>query len=69
VAEFIGVKSYRAKGKRLSNYSVTDIRELEPVVKSEAAPQPAEPEEEEDQSSPDSHVVLPDDPAQMKLDL
>ena len=40
VAQFIGVKSYRAKGKRLSNYSVTDIRELEPVVKSEAAPPP-----------------------------
>jgi topoisomerase-4 subunit A len=68
VAEFIGVKSYRAKGKRLSNYSVTDIRELEPVVKSEAAPLPAVPEEVP-QASPDTHVSPPDDPAQMKLDL
>jgi len=67
VAEFIGVKSYRAKGKRLSNYSVTDIRELEPVVKSEAALILAEPEEEQDSSN--AHGTLPDDPAQMKLDL
>ncbi len=29
VAEFIGVKSYRAKGKRLSNYEVKVIEELE----------------------------------------
>jgi topoisomerase-4 subunit A len=35
VAEFIGIKSYKAKGKRLSNYSVKNIREIEPVVKDE----------------------------------
>lgn len=64
VAGFIGIKSFRAKGKRLSNYSVTDIRELEPVVKSEAAPVVEEEQEEEDQQIP-----MPDDPAQMKLDL
>ncbi len=68
VAQFIGVKSYRAKGKRLSNYSVTDIRELEPVVKSEAAPPPPQ-AEEDDESGPASRGPLPDDPAQMKLDL
>ena len=68
VAEFIGVKSFRAKGKRLSNYSVSDIRELEPVVRSEAEPQPAG-EEEEEQSGESTHALLPDDPSQMKLDL
>lgn len=68
VAEFIGVKSFRAKGKRLSNYSVTDIRELEPVVKSEAAPPPPF-EEEEQEPGPAPQGPLPDDPAQMKLDL
>lgn len=68
VAEFIGVKSFRAKGKRLSNYSVTDIRELEPVVKSEAAPPPPDRNEEEDAGQA-PHGPLPDDPAQMKLDL
>jgi len=35
VVEFIGVKSYKAKGKRLSTYSVKDIREIEPLVKEE----------------------------------
>jgi topoisomerase-4 subunit A len=29
--EFIGVKSYKAKGKRLSNYVVGEVEELEPL--------------------------------------
>ncbi len=68
VAEFIGVKSFRAKGRRLSNFSVSDIRELEPVVRSEAAPPPSE----EDHGNETEPLVLghpADDPAQMKLDL
>lgn len=68
VAEFIGVKSFRAKGRRLSNYSVADIRELDPVVRSEAAPPPPETENgSEEDFPPQQHT--PDDPAQMKLDL
>jgi topoisomerase-4 subunit A len=35
VAEFIGVKSWKAKGKRLTNYQVENIRELEPVIRDE----------------------------------
>jgi len=35
VAEFIGVKSFKAKGKRLSGYEVSNIKELEPVIKDE----------------------------------
>jgi topoisomerase-4 subunit A len=35
VAEFIGVKSWKAKGKRLSNYSIDNVKEMEPVVKDE----------------------------------
>ncbi len=31
VAEFIGVKSYKAKGKRLSKYQVELVKELEPI--------------------------------------
>ena len=68
MAEFIGVKSFRAKGRRLSNYSVANIRELEPVVRSEAAPISPEPEN----GTPDElpmQAHTPDDPAQMKLDL
>lgn len=32
VAEFIGVKSYKARGKRLSNYEVKVIKEIEPLI-------------------------------------
>ncbi|SHI41560.1 DNA topoisomerase IV subunit A [Tangfeifania diversioriginum] len=35
VAEYIGVKSWKAKGKRLSNYSIENVKEVEPVVKDE----------------------------------
>jgi topoisomerase-4 subunit A len=42
VAEFIGVKSYKAKGKRLSSYEVKDIRELEPIIKDEDIKQEVE---------------------------
>ena len=35
VAEFIGVKSWKAKGKRLSNYNIENVKEIEPVVKDE----------------------------------
>lgn len=32
VADFIGVKSYKARGKRLSNYEVKVVKELEPLI-------------------------------------
>ncbi|MDD4424648.1 MAG: DNA gyrase/topoisomerase IV subunit A, partial [Mariniphaga sp.] len=35
VAEFIGVKSWKAKGKRLSNYPIENVKELDPVVRDE----------------------------------
>ncbi len=70
VAEFIGVKSLKAKGKRLSNYSVTNVREIEPVVKSEAAARSVEEDEEPPPLSPAPPAQHPgDDPAQMKLEL
>ncbi|MDP4222180.1 MAG: DNA gyrase/topoisomerase IV subunit A [Bacteroidota bacterium] len=64
VAEFIGVKSYKAKGKRLSSYMVENIQEIDPVVKKESA---AAKEQDEDESHqpPELH----DDSAQMKLEL
>jgi topoisomerase-4 subunit A len=67
VAEFIGVKSFRAKGRRLSNYSVADIREIEPVVRSEAAP--VRDENNDDENRDSIHGAGEADPAQMKLDL
>ena len=47
VAEFIGVKSWKAKGKRLSNYEVGNIKELEPVMKDEDDKPESEIQEEE----------------------
>ncbi len=35
IADFIGVKSYKAKGKRLSSFGVTKIIELEPIIEDE----------------------------------
>jgi len=44
VSEFIGIKSWKAKGKRLSNFQVENVTEIEPVIKDE---HDAPPEEEE----------------------
>ncbi len=64
VAEFIGVKSYKAKGKRLTSYMVENIQEIKPVVKKEAAPLKTETIEEEPPAP-----EIQSDPAQMKLEL
>jgi len=64
VAEFIGVKSYKAKGKRLTSFMVENIQEIEPIVRKESAAQREEDDDEEPQL-PDIHI----DTAQMKLEL
>ncbi len=54
VSEYIGVKSWKAKGKRLSNYQVKNITELEPVIKDEHdKPEPEEIPEEPKEISND----------------
>jgi topoisomerase IV subunit A len=64
VAEFIGVKSYKAKGKRMTSFMVSNIQEIEPVIKKEVEiPKAESPEEEPTQP------LIHDDPAQMKLEL
>jgi len=54
VEDFIGVKSFKAKGKRITTYEVAGIREIEPTrfpePEEEDSPQPdidIEPEEED----------------------
>jgi topoisomerase IV subunit A len=64
VAEFINVKSYKAKGKRLTSFMVDNIMEIEPVVIKESALEKEEEEDDEPQH-PDKNI----DPAQMKLEL
>jgi topoisomerase-4 subunit A len=49
VAEFIAVKSYKAKGKRISTFEIKQIVELEPLVR----------EEEEVEGTPETEVVEP----------
>ena len=66
VAEFIGVKGYKAKGKRLSNYTVNNIQEIEPVVKKESLPTLPDDVEEK---LPTPKPVIEADTAQMKLEL
>ncbi len=61
VAEFIGVKSWKAKGKRLSNYQVDNIKELEPVVKDED-----DRLEEPEESSSDEEKDTDDIPFEIK---
>jgi len=64
VAEFIGIKSFKAKGKRMTSYMVSNIQEIEPIIKREAeAPKPEEPDDEP--PPPPVH----EDPAQMTLEL
>jgi len=65
VAEFIGVKSYKAKGKRITSFMVDNILEIEPVVKKEADI----PDEETILEEEPFHTPVNDDPAQMKLEL
>jgi len=59
VADFIGVKSYKARGKRLSNYEVKVVKELEPIIINE--PEIENPEQAEDVKDEDN------DTSQMSL--
>ncbi len=74
VAEFIGIKSWKAKGKRLSSYDIEIVKELEPVVKDEH--DKPEPEEENEEKPKDMFDDVPfevkrpgkeEDPNQMSL--
>ncbi len=78
VAEFIGIKSWKAKGKRLSNYEVDNIKEIEPIIKDEddkPEPDPEIVEEEKDKDKPEVDDIpfeinrpkKDDDPNQMSL--
>ncbi len=64
VAEFIGIKSYKAKGKRLTSYMVENIHEIEPVVKKEVSVPAEDTEYDEPRLS-----TINSDPAQMRLEL
>ena len=48
-SDFVGVKSYKAKGKRLTTYTVAEINELEPT----RMPEPEEAPDTEDNGTPE----------------
>jgi topoisomerase-4 subunit A len=52
--DFIGVKSFKAKGKRLSTFEVETINELEPVRFKTASKEESGNEGEDDDNDPDS---------------
>jgi topoisomerase-4 subunit A len=54
VAEYIGVKSFKAKGKRLSVYEISTITELEPVISEEEMQEVVQEEETK------TDIVIPD---------
>jgi len=67
VAEFIGIKSWKAKGKRLSNYEVENITELEPVIKDEDdKPEMEEPIESDDPEGKEESKNIDDIPFEIK---
>ncbi|MDX8341417.1 DNA gyrase/topoisomerase IV subunit A [Draconibacterium sp. IB214405] len=61
VAEFIGVKSWKAKGKRLSNYDVNKIIEIEPTIKDDYDHHEDESERDEEGGVDDNAVDNTDD--------
>ena len=60
-SEFVGVKSFKAKGKRLTTFTVDKIEELEPIVREETEVQTEFEENELEKDIPN------DDDGQMKL--
>ena len=60
--DFVGVKSFKAKGKRLTTFTVDHIEELEPVVKDEL-----EEQSEADETVTDDNDAVNEDDGQMKL--
>ena len=69
--EFIAVKGFKAKGKRLTTYAIDTINELEPTRQPEPQPAIEEPEEEPENLDPDQDKsegdILDELTGQMKL--
>ncbi len=71
VEEFIAVKGFKAKGKRLTNYTIDTINELEPTRQPDPAPVTETSEEEPENLDPDRDKsegdILDELTGQMKL--
>jgi hypothetical protein len=60
---FIGVKSYKAKGKRLSNFVIKKVTWLEPLEPLTPEPQTEEPDLEDDVADGSEEIVEAEEPA------
>ena len=71
VEEFIGVKSYKAKGKRITTFAVESITELEPLrfpeVKEEKPEEQEEPVIEDPDFGKSETDIIDEINGQMKL--
>ena len=69
--EFIAVKGFKAKGKRLTTYTLETVNELEPTRHPDPTPEPAAVEEEPENLDPDKDKsasdILDELTGQMKL--
>ena len=55
IEEFVGIKGYKAKGKRIATWQVAEVEELEPTRQPEPEPEPSEaPESPEVPDSPET---------------
>ncbi len=66
VEEYIGVKSYRARGKRLTNYEVKSTRFVEPLIKEDDVENYKNSQHHND---PDFEIIRPKDEDQGQLEL
>lgn len=57
-ADFIGVKSYKARGKRLTTYALSEVTELEPLRRDEEEELPAQDVQEEEVQDPTNTLNL-----------
>jgi topoisomerase-4 subunit A len=63
VDEFIGVKSSKARGKRVSNYEVGKVTFIEPLEKE---PEPTDEEQEDEEDGPVDLSLDPEDTSNAK---
>ena len=68
VEEFIGIKSVKAKGKRITTFEIKTINEIEPIKVPEVEPSETEEQENSNTETADTNdIILGDESGQMTL--
>ena len=58
--QFVGVKGFKAKGKRITNWETESIEQLEPAQQPEQEPEDITPEEQPAEETPQQENLDPD---------